>query len=151
MRFCRVQLASCSLPIPEHRIWIPEGLQQPSLCGGLHIPRILYAQLRRNNQESKQGHSRAAMPLHYPDHVYRKSQRGSGSTEALEARGVLGSEGQGQGCPLLRVQKQKRRKGWGHQETSGKKRRYKGKIRAWRRGTVRNRHPASLNGANASP
>lgn len=55
--------AICRAPIQssESQIRIPRG-PQPSSSGLLCIPHILYAQLKRNNQGSKQGRSRAAMP-----------------------------------------------------------------------------------------
>lgn len=59
---CGVQQPSVVLPSRAQNPRSPRGLQQPSSCGLLHIPHILYAQLRRNNQGSKQGRSRAVMP-----------------------------------------------------------------------------------------
>lgn len=62
MRTMRGSRPSALLPSRAQNRRSPRVLQQPSSCGLLHIPHILYAQLRRNNQGSNQGHSRAAIP-----------------------------------------------------------------------------------------
>lgn len=59
----------------------------------LHIPHILYAQLRRNNQGSKQGHSSPAMPLHHQDHMRRNSlPPESQAGKATDQKGLQGEE-----------------------------------------------------------
>lgn len=57
MGFCRLQRSHLKVQNLG-----PRGGCTALFCGLLHIPHILYTQLRRNNQGSKQGHSRTAVP-----------------------------------------------------------------------------------------
>ena len=89
---CRVLWPSAVLPTRAQNPRSQRGLQPPSSCGLLHIPHILYAQLRRNNQGSKHGHSRAAMPhAGWQHHVWAETASLGQARPDLGPRGLGGT------------------------------------------------------------
>lgn len=93
----------------------------------LHIPHILYAQLRRNNQGSKQDHSRQPCPTPPGSHVQKESSREPGrKTSDQKGKQEEASKHPGPGVPLLATRQKVVKT---EHEDSGEKGRRRGEVR----------------------
>lgn len=110
---------------PELRIPDPGGgCSSPSSRGLLHIPHILYAQLRRNNQGSKARPQQGSHAPRWRHHVCGNSPSKSSQTRP-KMKGLSEDEGSQrprQGCLLCAPQRQKNMKEVGKGLGSGKER-----------------------------
>lgn len=118
---CGAQQPSAFLPPRVQNPRSRRGLQQPSSCGLLHIPHILYAQLRRNNQGSKQGHGRAASRVRKQPPSVRPAQTSDGG--ALGGRGKPAARTRVSLCaPQRQESVEEMRRGWDQERRDEKAR-----------------------------
>lgn len=118
-------------PMPSSESRTPEGAAAALLLRTLHIPRILYAQLRINNQESKQGCSRQPCPARAASRARKQppSVKLAQTSEPGTSVGGMRKARSGDKCVSLCSTKTKRVQRAGRGVGSGKKRRGQGQSR----------------------